>query len=203
MSDNAIPPGHPSLADRMRSFSSSRYSYVGGFLWGLFEGIFFFIIPDVLTTLAGLFRLRSGLIVMAASIVGSLLSAVVMYLLVASLGESSMRNFIDSVPFISSQMISDVSGQLAESVPAALLRAPVQGYPYKIYSVEAAIQGVYLWLYLLWSVLARLERLLPTTLYAGLLGIIFRKSVQRYTRISLGIYATIWVAMYAFYWFTN
>jgi uncharacterized membrane protein YdjX (TVP38/TMEM64 family) len=140
---------------------------------------------------------------MAISIVGSLLSAVVMYLLVASLGESSMRNFIDSVPFISSQMISDVSQQMTESVPIALIRAPLQGYPYKIYSMEAAIQGISLWPYLLWSVLARLERLLPTTLYAGLLGIIFRKSVQRHTRISLGIYVTIWVAMYAFYWFTK
>lgn len=202
MSNNAILPGHPSLADRMRSFSSSRYSYVGGFLWGLCEGIFFFIVPDVLTTLVGLFRLRSGLIVMTASIVGSLLSAVVIYLLVASLGESTTVDFIDSVPFISSPMISDVSGQMTKSVPTALLRAPLQGYPYKIYSVEAAIQGVSLWPYLLWSVLARLERLLPTTLYAGLLGIIFRKSVQRHTRISLGIFATIWVAMYAFYWST-
>ena len=203
MSNNVIPPSHPSLADRMRSFSSSRYSYVGGFLWGLCEGTFFFVVPDVLTTLAGLFRLRSGLIIMAASIVGSLLSAVVVYLLVASLGESTTVNFIDSIPFISSPMISDVSGQMAKSVPVALLRAPLQGYPYKIYSVEAAIQGVSLWPYLLWSVLARLGRLLPTTLYAGLLGIIFRKSVQRHTLISLGIYATIWVAIYAFYWSTN
>ncbi len=203
MSDNAIPPSHPLLADRMRNFSSSRYTIVGGFLWGLCEGIFFFIVPDVLTTLAGLFRFRSGLIVMAASIVGSLLSAVVLYLLVASLGGPAMVNFIGSIPEISGQVISDVSAQLAESVPAALIRAPLQGYPYKIYSVEAAIQGVSLWQFLLWSVPSRLGRLLPTTLYAGLLGVIFRKRIQRHTRIALAIHATIWVAMYAFYWSTN
>jgi membrane protein YqaA with SNARE-associated domain len=187
----------------MRSFSSSRYAYIGGFLWGLFEGTFFFIVPDVLTTLTGMFRLRSGLIVMAASIVGSFLGAVVMYLLVASLGDSTMVNFIDSVPEVSGQMISDVSRQLAESGPAALLNAPLQGYPYKIYSVEAAIQSISLWQFLLWSVPSRLGRLLPTTLWIGLLGIIFRKSVQRHTWIALGIYVTIWVSIYAFYWSTN
>jgi hypothetical protein len=111
-----------------------------------------------------------------------------------------MVNFIDSVPFISSRMIGDVSQQMAQYGLAALVLAPLQGYPYKVYSVEAAAQGLPLWSYLLWSVLSRLERLLPITLFAGVLGIIFRKSIQKHTRMWLGIYATIWVVVYVFYW---
>ncbi len=200
MSHNAVPVEHPSLADRMRSFSSSPYTRAGSGLWGLGEGIFFFIVPDVITTLAGLFRLRAGLMAMAFSIVGSLLSAVSMYLLVAALGESTMVHFVGSVPFISQQMVGDVSRQLAESGLAALVLAPLQAVPYKIYSVEAAVQGIPLWSYLLWSVLSRLERLLPTTLAAGVLGIIFRKSIQKHTAMWLAMHLGMWVLVYVGYW---
>lgn len=202
MSDSAIRPAHPSLAERMRSFSSSWYALVGGFLWGLFEGTFFFIVPDVFITLVGLFRLRSGLAAMAASIVGSLLSAAVIYLLVASLGGLTVVHLVESVPEISEEMVIDVSEQLSEFGLSALLVAPLRGTPYKVYSVQAAVQDMPLGPFLLWSIPSRLERLLPTILFAGLLGVVFRNSVQRHTWIWLGIHFSIWVAIYAFYWNT-
>lgn len=158
--------------------------------------------PDVLTTLVGLFRLRSGLVTMVVSIIGSLISAAIMFLLVTSLGESTMVHFVESVPEISEEMVIDVSDQLSESGLSALVVAPLEGTPYKVYSVEAAVQDMSLGPFLLWSIPSRLERLLPTTLFAGLLGVVFRNSVQKHTWIWLGIYATIWVGMYAFYWST-
>ena len=187
----------------MASFTSSRYCALIAGIWGLCEGTFFFIVPDVVTALVALFRFRAGLTVVAATIVGSLVSAIVMYLLVATLGESAMMRFIGAVPFVSDQMISDVSERLDESGLAALILAPWEGLPYKIYSVEASAEDISLWPYLLWSIPSRLERVLPVPLAAGALGVLFRGSIVKHTPMWLVAYLAIWILLYAFYWFVT
>jgi hypothetical protein len=184
----------------MQRFSDSPFSLFGAFLWGLFEGTIFFLVPDVLTTLMGLFRFRKAMLAMVISVAGSLVSAIVMYLLVVRLGQSTMIHFIGNIPFVSDRMISSVSEQLSNSGAVALVQAPWQGFPYKIYSVIAAGQGLPIWSYLLWTIPSRLERLLPTTILAGILGVVFHGSIRKRTIIWWGIYLTIWILIYAFYW---
>ena len=63
--------------------------------------------PDVYVSFAALYSLRAGLVAWVASIAGSLISVVVLYVLVAVLGVDYVK-FLDMIPGIPSGMLFEV-----------------------------------------------------------------------------------------------
>src|SRR5688572_10633338 len=80
-----------------------RLARHAGFWWGLAEGLFFFIVPDVYISFAALFSLRAGAVAWLCSIGGSAVAIFVIYLLTATLGVDYV-SFLDSIPGISARL---------------------------------------------------------------------------------------------------
>jgi hypothetical protein len=89
-----------------------RLARHAGFWWGLAEGLFFFIVPDVYISFAALFSLQAGAVAWLFSIAGSAVAILVIYLLTAMLGLDYL-SFLDSIPGISGPLIQRVGQQLA------------------------------------------------------------------------------------------
>jgi hypothetical protein len=54
--------------------------------------------------------------------------------------------------------------------------------------------------FLLASLLARLERFALFWLIAGGIGLIFRRNIRRQPKVTMAVYACIWLIGYAWYW---
>ena len=113
----------------------------------LFSGIYlkehsFFIVPDVITDLVALLHLRNGMIAMISSIIGSIISAVVMFSLVTYFKWPLITSFVECIPGISKETVLNVSQQLSKSGLSAFVIDPLQGISCKIYSLKVAIQKI-------------------------------------------------------------
>lgn len=166
-------------------------------LWGILEGTVFFVVPDVLTCFVGLFNRKKALLSSISTIIGSIFGGAIMYGLTV-LNGTNMNAMLEKIPGISSKMITSTSSQLQNGL-ISLLTAPLQGIPYKVYAVQAALQNFSLADFLLWTIPARFERILPVTLLAMLVGYSFRKSIRKRTSLWIAAYASIWIAFYIFY----
>jgi membrane protein YqaA with SNARE-associated domain len=103
------------------------------------------------------------------------------------------------VPFVSAAMFEKTQRGFQRNGIWALIKGPENGIPYKVYAVQA---GKYsgLLLFLLVSLLARLERFALFWLIAGAIGLVFRKNILRQPKVTVAIHACIWVLGYAEYW---
>jgi hypothetical protein len=187
------------MYDSIVRFSRTKSNWVIAFLWGLAEGVFFFIVPDVYLGFVALFSIGGGLGAMAFSVIGSLVGAGAMFALVSLYG-ASLNNFLVHIPGITQTMVQKVSVGLDASGLKSLLMGPLNGIPYKIYSVNAALQHFSLSDFLLWSIPARLERILPVTIFALILGLVFRKSIKKNPKYWVIGYLATWVLIYIFYY---
>ena len=82
---------------------------------------------------------------------------------------------------------------------SALVTGLLQGIPYKIYAVQAGGQGLSLIPFLLFTIPARLERILPVVLVGAAVGVAFRKIIRRYAGLVVAGYVALWVCIYALY----
>ncbi len=180
----------------MERFTSSRLSWIFSFIWGLCEGIFFFIVPDVIVAYVALHNRKKGFYSLVASIVGSLLSAIIMFYLTA---HYDMVNFLLNIPLINKELILGVQQQFNLHGVTAVLSGPFSGVPYKIYSVEAALLGIPLLNYLFYSILSRLSRMLPLIILVSIVGMIFKKKIGEHPKITIIVYLLIWALIYTLY----
>jgi hypothetical protein len=112
-----------------------------------------------------------------------------------------MSQFLTAIPLINTDMVNMVKEQIQTGGVSALLTGPLQGIPYKVYAVQAGEQGIPLLLFLLATIPARLERILPVTLAGAIIGVVFRKYIQRHTSLVLGAYVALWACIYTLYYF--
>jgi membrane protein YqaA with SNARE-associated domain len=158
----------------MRSFARSRLAVFAAGLWGYAEATRFWLIPDILLAWIGLIRPQSiGPSVVAATIG-------------ATLGGASMHQNADKelrrltrIPGINDAMLVDASKRFASQRWSAVVRAPFDGIPYKVYATESGVVGTPLAELIAWTPVARAWRFLLTALVAGLIGAIFSRSVRR------------------------
>lgn len=187
------------LYDSILHFSKTKLNWLIAFIWGLAEGLFFFIVPDVYIAFVSLFNPRGGIFAALSSVAGSLISAVIVFSLFSTLGES-LSAVLLKIPGISPAMISHVSLDLSNKGLVSLIDAPLNGIPYKVYSVNAALENFSLNYYLLWSIPSRLERILPVTLVAAVLGTLFKRSLCKRTKFWLVGYTLFWLTIYTLYY---
>jgi membrane protein YqaA with SNARE-associated domain len=167
-------------------------------MWGFAEATLFFIVPDVLLTLVALFSFRRSVRVLASILLGALAGGTIMFLLGAK-DPAQARVVVLHVPFVSQTMFDKTQQSFQRDGIWALIKSSGNGIPYKVYSVQS---GKYsgLLLFLLVSLLARLERFAPFWLIAGALGLLFRKNILRQPKVTVAVHACIWILGYAWYW---
>ena len=182
--------------DKIEAFASSNSSWMLSFVWGLLEGIFLFIVPDVIVAYIALHNRKKGSYSLISSICGSLCSAIIMFYLTA---RYDMAKFLLKIPLITQSLIDNVQQQFSLHGVSAVLSGPFSGIPYKIYSVEAALSHMPLSSFLLYSILSRLSRMLPLIILISIIGFIFRKQIKTYPKMTTLIYILIWILIYTIY----
>ena len=137
--------------------------------WGFAEATFFFVVPDVWTSWVGLRRPKRGIGATFSALGGAMAGGAVTYCWGRRVTADTSRRALARVPAVTDSMISDVEQEMAGSGPAALLRGPTRGVPYKLYARAAGLQRTSLAAFLLWSIPGRMIRFLAVT--AGVSGI--------------------------------
>jgi len=187
--------------NNFQNFSTKRISWLISYLWGLAEGLVFFIIPDVYIAFIALFSISGGLYAILFSVLGSLTAGIIMFLIVSRV-DDNINTFLDKIPAISNSMIYQVSENLSNKGLIEMVTAPLNGIPYKIYAAQAALNESSLFEFLFWTVPARLLRILPVTIVALVVSFLLKKYIKKYTTFFVFSYLIVWVIIYIFY-FTN
>ncbi|HEU4681537.1 MAG TPA: hypothetical protein VFS51_07325 [Gemmatimonadales bacterium] len=175
-----------------------RLARHAGFWWGLAEGLFFFIVPDVYISFATLFALRAGALAWLFSIPGSMIAVTIIYVLMAVLGLDYLA-FVDTIPAISHSMIVQVGRSLAaEGLPYTPFLAS-GGVPLKLYAASAFSLGLSLGSVLVWTVFARIVRIAPTFAAAAAMRVLFGRQIDARPRVWFAGFSLFWLVFYVFY----
>lgn len=187
------------LTGRIRRLArNERLARHVGFWWGLAEGTFFFIVPDVYVSFAALFALKAGAIAWLFSIAGSVTAVLVIYLLMAILRVDYLA-FLQTIPGISDSLIARVGASLAaHGLPYTPFLAS-GGVPLKLYAASAFSLGLSLGAVLVWTVFARIVRIAPTFAVATAIRLLFGRRIDESPRVWLAFFVLFWVTFYLFY----
>lgn len=167
------------------------------FGWGVAEGSFFFIVPDVITSLTALFSVKKSLLQMMFVAGGSLVAGVVLFQW-SRADPSAARNAIERVPFVREAMFAKVQQDYEAYGAKALLVGPAQGIPYKVYAIEAPGRCGFT-PFLLVSIPARLERLVLSWVVFIAVGYGLRR-LRRGPAAAVIFHASYWAIVYVYYW---
>lgn len=167
-------------------------------IWGVAEGSFFFIVPDLIISLAALYAPRRALRHMLAVVVGSLVAGAALYLWSAVDHDRALAA-VRHVPFIAHGMFASVSSDIASLGAWALCKGPLSGIPYKVYAVLSP-GAIPLYLFLLVSIPARLERLIVSWVVFSCAGMVLKRPLLRHPALGPGLHGLYWVIVYALYW---
>jgi hypothetical protein len=175
-----------------------RLAAHAGFWWGLAEGLFFFIVPDVYISFATLFALRAGAVAWLCSIAGSVTAIPIIYLLTAILGVDYLA-FLDTIPGISGSLIAQVGDSLAaEGLPYTPFLV-TGGVPLKLYAASAFSLGLSLGAVLVWTVFARIVRIAPTFAVAAGIRVLFGRKIDERPGDWFAGFCLFWLAFYVYY----
>ncbi len=186
-------------AERIKRLArNERLALHAGFWWGLAEGIFFFIVPDVYVSFATLFSPRAGAIAWLSSIAGSVAAIPIIHLLMATPALHYLA-FLESIPGISGPLIERAAASLAaEGLPYTPLLVS-GGVPLKVYGAAAFSLDLPLGSVLLWTLFARVVRIAPT--FAGVVAVrlAFRRRIEAHATAWCVLLGFFWLALYVFY----
>ncbi len=181
-----------------RLAQDERLARLAGFWWGFAEGLFFFIVPDVYISFAALFALRAGAISWIASIAGSVAAVSLIYLLVVMLG-IEYTDFLSMIPGISETMIERVQHTMADQGLPYSPFLVLGGVPLKVYAGLAFSLGLPLGGVLLWTIFARIVRIAPSFAGAGVMRLLFRRSIDARPAAWCALLGCFWFLFYVFY----
>ncbi|MCG3181567.1 MAG: hypothetical protein BIFFINMI_03965 [Phycisphaerae bacterium] len=167
-------------------------------LWGAAEGSLFFVLPDVVFTLAALFAPLQSLRHVGMALAGALIAGGAMFAWSARAPESAHRA-VAAVPWVRPGMFDRVAADLDRYGAWGLCRGPASGIPYKVYAVQAPGRTSAA-AFLLATVPGRLERLLLTWLGFAVVGWKLTARIARRPSLAVGLWAFFWIALYAWYW---
>lgn len=164
-------------------------------LWGFSEATLFFIVPDVLLTLAVVrLGVARGLTLAFWTLAGALAGGALMHRWGAADPEAAQA-MLDRIPAISDAMIARVRADA--SGVAGMIHGSLTGVPYKVFAVAAGAEGVTPSQFLLASIAARLVRwLLLIGLTAGIVALMRGAGIGRWAK---ALWVVLWVGFYATY----
>jgi membrane protein YqaA with SNARE-associated domain len=198
MADNETTIDYNALRDRAASPWAARV----GLLWGFAEATLFFIVPDVLLGAVALFAPRAAPRVLAYTLAGALAGGALTYGVANELRPSRSEALLDGVPTVNAKAIRRVGREMRDDGPRSIVYGPLRmGTPYKLYARAAAVEDEAFSSFILWSIPGRLERMLPVTLVAALVGFLARGRIARRPRAVLASYGVLWLTVYVVYAF--
>jgi hypothetical protein len=185
-------------AERIKRLArDERLALQAGFWWGLAEGLFFFIVPDVYISFSALFSLRAGAAAWLSSIAGSVAAISVIYLLTAA--GTDYLGFLQAIPGISGSLIESVRAKLsAEGLPRTPLLV-FGGVPLKVYAGVAFALNLPLAGMVLWTVFARIVRIAPTIAIVTATRLLFRRRIDAHPAAWLAMLGLFWLGFYLLY----
>jgi membrane protein YqaA with SNARE-associated domain len=187
---------YEALHDRAASPWAARV----GFLWGFAEATLFFIIPDVVLGAVALFAPRAAPRVLTYTLAGALAGGALSYGVASELQPSQSEAVLDGVPTVKDTAIRRVEREMRDDGARSIVYGPLRmGTPYKLYARAAAVEDEGLGSFILWSIPGRLERMLPVTLLAALVGLLARSQIAARPRTVLALYGALWLAVYVVY----
>jgi membrane protein YqaA with SNARE-associated domain len=188
--------GYEALRDR----AASPWAAGVGLLWGFAEATLFFIVPDVLLGAVALFAPRAAPRVLAYTLAGALAGGALTYGVASQLQPSRSEVVLDGVPTVNDSAIHRVEREMREEGPRSIVYGPLRmGTPYKLYARAAAVEDESFSSFFLWSIPGRLERMLPVTLLAALVGFLACGRIACRPRAVLASYGVLWLAVYVVY----
>jgi membrane protein YqaA with SNARE-associated domain len=186
--------------EERRDRAASPWTGGVGLLWGFAEATVFFIVPDVLLGAVALFAPRAAPRVLAFTLAGALAGGALTYGVASELRPSQSEAVLDGVPTVKETAIDRVEREMRDDGPRSIVYGPLRmGTPYKLYARAAAVEDEGFGSFFLWSIPGRLERMLPVTLVAALVGFLARGWIARRPRAVLASYGALWFAVYVVY----
>ena len=162
-------------------------------VWGYAEATTFYVVPDVLIGWAAIHSLRLGVASAFAATAGAVIGGAVVHR-----DARGYRAASTDIPGIGPGMIRDARARFARDRWAAVVRAPLDGIPYKVYAAEAGLRGRPLRELVLITPFARAWRFLAVAVAAAAAGAIL-SPVRRRVGLSLLVYLGVWAATYVTY----
>ena len=178
----------------MRGFARSPLAVLAAGLWGHAEATRFWLIPDILLGWITLNRPRSIVASVIAATAGAVIGGVRMH---QHAREEHAR--LTEIPGINDALLLDAHERFASRGWVAVLRAPLDGIPYKIYATESGLAGKPLAELIAWTLIARLWRFILAAVGAALIGRAFSRSVRRSEGLWLAGTIAFWVLVYVRY----
>ncbi|MEH6725468.1 MAG: hypothetical protein V7703_04855 [Hyphomicrobiales bacterium] len=168
------------------------------FIWGFAEALWFFIMVDVVISLAVMrFGVVKAMIPAFTALIGTMLGGIVLYEL-SQVNPEFVRSFILTVPGITEDLLRYASTDMADDPMGALLFGGFTGVPFKIFSATAYEAGIAPTLaFLEPATIARFSRILVVLALSGLLRSFLYARLRRVGLMRLTLF--IWVLFYA--WF--
>lgn len=181
------------------------------FLWGLLESLWFFIVPDVALSFIAAKGWRSAILSTLVATFGSMVAASFLYFLMSffPFWIDMLKNLWSYLPGFYPNMLKVAANHLQENQALGLLSGPTSGIPYRYYVLEAYKANISLSQLLLWTPIARLERMVIAPLAVLLikfiltkLNLLFPKFTEKIRRQTLFILISFyWIFTYIWYWF--
>ena len=179
----------------LRAIARSTAALAASGVWGYAEATRFFIVPDVLVGWVALHGTRPGLWSALAATAGAVIGGAAVHR-----DAAAQHSRLVEVPGISQAMLDDAADRFARDGWRAVMRAPIDGIPYKVYAARSGLDGRPLEELMLWTPPARLCRFLLVALGAGAFGAIFARGIRRRESEFLLAYAALWTITYARYY---
>lgn len=189
-----------------------------GFFWGFNEGLWFFVIPDIALSLIALKGWKPALYSTIATVLGAMLSAILLYTVVSKSGVPELlllkiEEIWSYFPGYYPKMFTRAASHLSSSGAKGLLIGPTSGIPYRFYVLEAIQQNISLKDLLFWTPLARLQRIAIAPIVVLAIQFVFFKSRpkfsekwksrlndKRFKKILFVILCIYWIYIYVWYW---
>ncbi|MCB0348945.1 MAG: hypothetical protein KDD37_08910 [Bdellovibrionales bacterium] len=183
------------------------------FFWGYNEGLWFFIIPDIALSIFALKGWKPALYSTLATVFGSMLAAVTLFILLRFYKADTFTHIWSSFPGFYPKMLSVARLDLSTDGARGLLNGPTSGIPYRFYALEAYMINISILDLLIWTPLARLQRVIlaPVAVLTlkWLLPKIFSRlplRAQRHlkkhslNKSLLLVICLYWIYIYVWYW---
>lgn len=165
------------------------------------EGFLFFIVPDVIISLAALRRgFRVGVLASLAAALGAMVGGAAMWSWSAR-SPGALRA-VAAVPEVSEPMIDAARADMArEGWLVASLKGPLTQTPYKVYAALAPQAGVSLPAFAAAALPVRLPRFLLVAAAFSALGALLRRRLG--TKTVLAVFTAGWLLFYGWFWFVR
>lgn len=169
-------------------------------VWGIAEGVIFFVVPDVLLTYVAIRHgTRRGLRAVRWALGGAVVGGLIAFGWGAT-DPISANTTMAALPAIGPDMVETVHRQIATNGPAALVTAPLSGRPYKLYAAAAGQFGMSPLSLALWTIPGRLWRFVGLVVVFGGIERASHRRCGAAPRMRFGVWASFWIIVYVRFW---